>query len=402
MKNMLTPEYQLILDCLSKVLFNKDVSLDVTDLDLKRVFDEAKKQSVFSMVYYGLKNHIPERYLRKLDFYNIIILSNNAIVQCEHEELHKAMEHIPYVVLKGMASARYYREPGLRTMGDVDFLIKEEDIEKVERIITGLGFKKKDNKEHGAHIAFHRYPNSVWEMHWSMSGIPTGKNGDPVRKYFFDTIADSQLVEVSNSKYVAPDDFHHGLILLIHNARHMINTGIGLRHICDWAVFVDSVYDFDVVFKDKLTECGLYRFAQILTLLSSKYLGLREQFWAQGAVDDSVLENLILDIFDGGNFGVKNETRINQAKLITDSNSGSVNGRSKFVQLFKTLSEKSKAAMPVCKKCPLLLPVAWIYVSIRHMWRIMSGKRNRIKVKTTITGAKTRSEIYKEFRLFEK
>ena len=77
----------------------------------------------------------------------------------------------------------------------------------------------------------------------------------------------------------------------------MINTGIGLRHLCDWAVFVDSVDDFEKDFKDKLTECGLYRFAQILTQLSSKYLGLKKQAWAEGVLDDSLLHSLILDIF---------------------------------------------------------------------------------------------------------
>ncbi len=402
MTDKLTYEYQLILNCISNVLFEREKQLNIKDVDIKKLFDEADKQAVYPIVYRALKSSIPDEYLAQIDFRNTLLLSKNAMVHCEHEELHRAIKHIPYVILKGLSSARYYKEPGLRTMGDVDFLVDKKDIALAQRVLEDAGFTKKEHDEHGAHIAYHRYPNSAWELHWSMSGIPSGKNGDVVRKYFSSTISTSVLVGNEKEEYRVPDDFHHGLILLIHNARHMINTGIGLRHLCDWAVFVDSVDDFEKDFKDKLTECGLYRFAQILTQLSSKYLGLKKQAWAEGVLDDSLLHSLILDIFYGGNFGVKDGDRINQAKFITDDKTGAVNDRFRFSQLFRVLTEKARNALPICSKCKLFLPIGWVYVLVRHMIRIVTKRRPKVKIKGTLKGAEERHNIYKEFKLFEK
>lgn len=39
---------------------------------------------------------------------------------------------------------------------------------------------------------------------------------------------------------VCPSDFHHGLILLLHTSHNMLGERIGLCHLCDWTVFVNS------------------------------------------------------------------------------------------------------------------------------------------------------------------
>ena len=50
-----------------------------------------------------------------------------------HGQVHQMMEElkVPYCILKGVASAAYYPEPLLRQMGDIDFLVRKEDLEKV-------------------------------------------------------------------------------------------------------------------------------------------------------------------------------------------------------------------------------------------------------------------------------
>ena len=48
----------------------------------------------------------------------------------EHGELHEWMtaNDVPYVAIKGLASARYYPEPNLRLMDDVDFREAKENV----------------------------------------------------------------------------------------------------------------------------------------------------------------------------------------------------------------------------------------------------------------------------------
>jgi hypothetical protein len=304
---------------------------------------------------------------------------------------------IPYVILKGVASASYYPEPELRTMGDVDFFIYEGSLDKAGVVLEAAGFVRTEDKEHDAHIAYHRVPDSIWEMHWQLAGIPQGDSGEKVHKVMENLIDTSRLEE----SVMLPDDFHHGIIMLVHTALHMTNTGIGLRHLCDWAVFVNRMDDFELTFKDTLQSCGLWRYAQLLTQLCIKYLHIPEQKWAMEAVDDGLLEAMICDIFAGGNFGSKDSERINQAKFMTDRNTGHIDGKSMVGKLFSVMNVKARLAMPICDKYKVLLPIGWLYTGGRHLVRIVQGKRPKIHVNAMMEGARKRREIYKEFHLYE-
>ena len=216
-----------------------------------------------------------------------------------------------------------------------------------------------------------------------------------------DIITRAERGTASEGEYMVPTAFHHGLVMLLHVAGHLINTGIGLRHLCDWAVFVAKFSDeeFCEMFEDKLKAVGLWRFAQLLTQLSVKYLHCPAKEWC-GAGDDDYLEMMMVDIMNGGNFGVKDKNRINQAKLMTNTGKG-VDDTSLLKQLFLTMNEKARRGMPITAKVPFLLPVGWMYVGGRHLVRIMQRRRPTIDVKEMIAGAAERKEIYKEFRLFE-
>jgi hypothetical protein len=234
-------------------------------------------------------------------------------------------------------------------------------------------------------------------MHWQLAGIPQGEMGDAVKDILGDIIETGQMVEAC----LVPDDFHHGLVLLVHTALHLTNTGIGLRHLCDWAVFVNRVDDFEMVFKEKLQRCGLWRFAQLLTQLSVKYLHLLGQSWAMENVDDTLLEAMMGDIFDAGNFGDKDEERINQAKLITDMGTGQIDGKSMGQKFVSMMNEKARTSMPICGEYKALLPIGWFYTGGRHLVRIAQGSRPKIHLNTMVEGAAKRRDIYKQFHLYE-
>ena len=157
--------------------------------------------------------------------------------------------------------------------------------------------------------------------------------------------------------------------------------------------------EFCEMFKDKLKEVGLWRFAQLLTQLSVKYLHCPAKEWC-GVGDEDYLEMMMVDIMNGGNFGVKDKNRINQAKLMTNTGKG-VDDTSLLKQLFLTMNQKARLGMPITVKVPLLLPIGWLYVGGRHLVRIKQKRRPTIDVKDMIAGAAERKEIYKEFRLFE-
>ena len=78
-------------------------------------------------------------------------------------------------------------------------------------------------------------------MHFQPSGIPQGKAGVKVRKYLSDLLPRSETKQTELGEITVPSTFHHGLIILLHMCHHLTGDGLGLRHLCDWAVFINSI-----------------------------------------------------------------------------------------------------------------------------------------------------------------
>ncbi len=171
-----------------------------------------------------------------------------------------------------------------------------------------------------------------------------------------------------------PDAFHHGLIMLLHVAGHMINDGgIGLRHLCDWAVYVDKVDISE--FKDKLTNAGVWTFACQLTVVSEKYLGLRKMEWSV-TWETEFIDRVFEDIIHGGNFGRKGTYRSLTYKASNDSG---------FISAFITMTKKR---FPNVKKHPVLLPGAVIWWGLLYLGKCLTGKRKLVKPKDFREGKK--------------
>ena len=392
------PHQIQLLTILSHALFGEErVRVPITS----EVLREAREQAVLTLVDMQ-KDITPEYYSMYTQR-----LAHNVRVDCEHLELHRLLEEakIPYVILKGSVSASYYPEPLLRTMGDVDFLVAPTDLSKTEAILKKNGFKPVKHNENECHLALHRDiygEQSTWELHWRPHGVPGGEIGDLIEQYLSDIILKAEKHTVPEGEYMEPTAFHHGLIMLLHTAGHLINTGIGLRHLCDWAVFVAHFSDeeFCDIFESKLKAAGLWRFAQLLTQVSIEYLHCPRREWC-GVGDPEYLENMMSDILDGGNFGVKDKNRINQAKLMTNTSKAKVDNTGLLKQFFITMNEKARRGMPIIHQVPILLPIGWLYVGGRHLVRIAKGSRPAIDVGDMISGATRRKEIYMQFRLFE-
>jgi hypothetical protein len=343
-----------------------------------KILAEAKLQAVYTMVNQS------SPYARQL-------VSHNIVNQYEHKEVGGILESagVPYVVLKGLASASYYPEPLHRTMGDVDVLVYPSDLQHTEDAMIAAGFEREPG-DNGKHIGFKR-GSTVVEVHWRVNGIPDGN--EPVEALLSDIIPKASKVD----GVMMPSPFHHGIVLLLHTVEHLINTGIGLRHLCDWCYFADSLGDreFAGLFENALRSIGLWRFAQILTLVGIRYLNMEDREWAHCDADGSVIAALMDDILNAGNFGVKEPQRINQAKLMQ------ANNKIQDHALLGALTAKVKQEWPLSRSFPVIIPAGWIYIGVRHLVRIRQGKRPKMDVKNMVSGASRRRSIYKELRLFE-
>ena len=405
----MTENIRLLLLILCSQLFSGDKP-QINTGDISDILKEAKAQTVFTTVFPLLQEKLKQSFSNEFlkyqeEFYGNIITNTNNFM--EHAELHSLMieNGIPYVTMKGLASAYYYPDPSLRDMGDVDFLVYEKDFERAKQVVLSAGFAvNHGDTSDSIHIAFNREPLSIWEMHRSINGIPDGEIGERIRADMATVIDTTELVELDGAMCRIPDKFHHGLIMLLHMISHMTSEGFGLRHLCDWAVFANSFSsdEFRNMFESKLKSNGIWKFSQMLTLASERYLGMPEKAWARDPeTTDGLLEEFIIDILNGGNFGKKDMNRYREIKYISNRGERTVDNKNVFVQLFGTLNQKTYSDYKWIKKSKIFLPFGWIAEGGKYVGLLVSGKRKSKNTSAMLKEAAKRKDIYSRMKLFE-
>ena len=153
---------RLILRLLAKALFNKQIELP-EKIDLDGICKESITQTVLPLIYKVLGEVMPPEEKTKWQRLIYQMLANNVQVLYEHKQVHDIFTRakVPYVIIKGACSAKYYPEPKLRMMGDVDFVVKEKDLTRAGDVLKKEGFIWTEDKEHPAHHAYHK-GRSTW------------------------------------------------------------------------------------------------------------------------------------------------------------------------------------------------------------------------------------------------
>ncbi len=123
---------------------------DVPVTEWKPIFEEMKQQTVAALPGEWLSSHIDA------PSWSLFCMSSQAQwirVQHAQDELLQLLEanDIPCVILKGAAAAMAYPRPTLRTMGDVDFLVKRSDFEKASALLEENGYVLTHEKDFVSH-----------------------------------------------------------------------------------------------------------------------------------------------------------------------------------------------------------------------------------------------------------
>ncbi len=400
-KNAVLKEHEkILLNMLANNLFGAGRNVNLNEENINAVWGEAYTQAVTLTAFHNCDNVLLKS--KKYSYIKAqlsLALADNAKVDFEHIRICSIMKaaDIPCVILKGFSSALYYADPLMRSMGDVDFFVDTDDFEKASRILAGNGYEV-TGKDHDVHDV---YFNNVCrcEMHFQPAGIPQGKPGVKIRKYLSDLLEKSQTVDTELGKITVPSTYHHGLIILLHMCHHLTGDGLGLRHLCDWAVFLNTLgeSDFLELFEKTFKDIGLWDFAKMMTFISCKYLGLPTMGFAEN-VDKQLAEYILTDIIIGGNFGQKSADRSHESLLISSKNSKKT---SMFRQFFISINSIVYRNWKITKKLRFLLPIGWLFFGGRYLIRSLSGKRPQIRPQKIAKEATQRKRLYEELNLFE-
>lgn len=398
--------HRTIFGLLGQHLFSRAYEPE-PDVDWKAVLHESRQQAVTCQVFAdcsrisGMDAEV-QAALRSL---LVRCMMKNMQVHAQHTDLHRLMtaHDIPYVILKGAASARYYPDPQSRTMGDVDFYVGEADFDRALEACREAGFEASDF-DHICHVIL-RKGRVHMEMHRIPAGVPDGEVGEIVKGYLSTLQEDAAVVRSPLVTCCCPSDFHHGLIMLMHLQHHLLAEGFGLRHLSDWAVFVNQFRGdaFEAQFREKLKAVGLWRLARLLSLCAVECLGLPEQGWMQEKPSDRELARALMgDILAGGNFGSKDRQRIYEGLFISNRGKEGVQNH-RIRKGFAAMTRITYMKYPFIEKHPVLLPAGWVAAFGGYLIRTRerNKKGQNIHALSALKKSAPRISLYRQLGLYE-
>ncbi len=333
------------------------------------------------------------------------MMKNELLMKVQNKVISILAENgIKGAVIKGSSASVLYSNPELRVLGDIDYIVKEDDYERAIELLAQNGFQKETTSTNICHTEMF-YKGCIIEIHRFINGLPAGKNGEYIRSVFDESLANNEICYESMSGYTFPvmNDVCIALTLLLHTQNHMTRVGLGLRHLCDWASFVQKKItpEFTEQITPILEKVGLLKFYNVLTETSRKFL-LSENFALDASVSssDKLCDMLVLDFISNGNFGRKTPETLHFRSIFTKTTVVQTkNGTKAKVKWGKNIKETLNGAMPVTKKHPILLPVGFVYVPIRYIFRVIKGERKMINAKF-VSQTSTRRELYGSLDIF--
>ena len=348
------------------------------------VFDEMKQHAIIGLPAYVLGEiRMPESLRKewKTFIYQQLLDYNQYIYKQNEIPLD-----VPYAILKGTSAAQYYPHPECRSMGDIDIITRPEDYKSACDTLIHCGFQEMTYDHDIMHTRHREFckENCTIEVHLyypKMNDIRAEKK------------LDSIIRENICPSHVLPDMIN-GLVLLEHISRHL-ESGLGLRQIIDWMMFVDKCLPDRAwpAFQPLVHEIGLEKLAVVTTGMCERYLGLEKRSWS-AAADIRLCDDLLSYVMECGNFGCKQQ---DNTKIVPRVFSFTNNIKG----LFTALQNKGLKRWRLAQKYMILRPFAWLYQLFYYLKSILFRKKAISSIVSEYREGKNRSHLFEQLGVLE-
>lgn len=221
---------------------------------------------------------------------------------------------IAYVVFKGLAVARYYPEPFVRTMGDVDFYVPHRDfLRAVEVIERGLHVEM-DKEDVDKHYSFN-WQGIRFEMHYQIETFGSSRH-----QRYFDRMIDEAMAKYTDSFIVCDSDGNETEVFVLppmedliavfkHWFNHLLVEGVGLRQTLDLLVLLNAYQDkIDFLLLQKhMKAIGYWKaFKAMVAMMEQRFGFLCANSYCHLVSTDYTYGDMLLrEVLSSGNFGRK-------------------------------------------------------------------------------------------------
>ena len=267
---------------------------------------------------------------------------------------------LDYAPLKGIRLKTIYPDPAARSMGDIDILLRREQLEQAIAVMRDLGFEMEKETPH--ELVFHRGGVEI-ELHKCL--IP------PYTKDYYAYYREDwsffqpEEKETHCFRMTKEDEL---VYLISHFAKHYRDGGIGPMHLVDLYLFRRAFQPDPELVIQKLKALRLDVFYQNL-------LSVMEA-WFDGAQETELTAFLTERLFGNGVWGNQTTWSLAEGVKATQNGSSAHVRLQRVCQVVFPGADYLKYAYPVLQKHPQMLPVVWVrrwFDRIRQYNRVRSA-----------------------------
>lgn len=274
----------------------------------------------------------------------------------------KGLDCIP---LKGFLLRKLYPSPMMRSMTDLDVLIRDMDRQDVARWMESMGYEAEKTNALSHHDNFKKRPWMYMELHFHLMKPRPGR--DELEKKVWEHA--SLLPGYQHIYQMSLEDFY--IFHLLHLHKHFTSRGVGLKGVVDIYVFLKAYgASLDRSYLDQeLKALQIYEFGTYMEKLSNVILG------DEPADADS---KLVADYMaDCGSFGSGQQHRTIQMAQTKGKSITSKRLRYRLRLLFPGVQQMRKH-FPSVQRFPWLLPVYWVARIFKSLFRRKKHTRHSL------------------------
>lgn len=340
----MTVEQKLMIDALCVAVTGAQRQLRTENVDWSRLQRIANHHAVEPLVCEGLQKssiweQVPQAVQNAFNSAYMKAIYRDAQLEYTKGLLQEELENarIPHVFLKGIVLKNDYPVPALRTMSDMDLLIREADYEALDRVAQKLeGVQDFGDGNHKNYV----FPGNVLaEFHPNFlhhaSRVSTLVNPGWQYAYRVDETSQWRLTE---------EGFY--LFHICHLADHFTGSGMGVRFILDtWVLrHLHRNKPDRAKVEEELARFDLLDFTRNIEQLA--------ETWFSGLETTPLMEELGEYVLANGVFGNLGQSALNEVSLAG-------NRRKALLKRVFYPRAEMESRYPWCKGKPILLPAAW-------------------------------------------
>lgn len=295
------------------------------------------------------------------------------------------------MVMKGILCRSLYPQPEQRPSVDEDLWIRPEELTAYHIALTELGLTTKEPPMPGQlpeEVTYVDPARGLYlELHLRLfPGETEACRG--LDRLFEGAWDRTSTLEYAGQTLLMPSPTDHLLFMLCHAYKHFLFGGIGIRQICDLALFGKVWRDriqWDRI-RDACDGESIALFAGALFQIGAQYLGLEAPAVFRDAQPD--LEPLLEDVLSGGLYGMNDINRAHSSRITLEAVASARQGKRRkgFLAAVFPSRKSLEGRYSWLNSYPWLLPWAWtLRIGTYLMRRDPRGASNPSAVDPTAT-----------------